>query len=399
MTDTKGVRGCIIERNGKYHVVVSYYVGGYRQHQTKSTGIAVNAHKKREAEKMLDSLVQEKKRELEELARKNNSHSFADCFEKWIEYKSKQIECTTAAVYVNRTKTIIEYFRRKDVSIEELQSKDLLAYYEWALAHGRRHTYNENAPTGLSRTTVSDQAVMIKRFLRDAVSLGIINANPADCVSVPRVRADNVKEIAFMDLEEANTFLEYVKTVSMFEKLYHITRLGICYGFRRSELLGLKWDAIDFEKNEIEIRHTIVKADHGDVQRDNVKSKSSHRYLPLLEYVKKDLSDLKESQKKLGIYSENGYVFKWEDGKPYRTDYITSLFKKAVLRCGVVPENLTLHGLRHSCCAILAEQGWDLGKVHNWLGHADIATTANIYNHVTKKWRNKHGELANEIFK
>lgn len=399
MSNNKSVRGCLIERKGKYYVVVSYYVGEHRLQDTKSTGILVSSHKKREAEKIKEQLVQEKEEELERLEEQKKYHSFADCFERWIAYKSARAECTTASVYVNRTKTIIEYFRERDTKIETLKPKDLLAYYEWALENGRRNIYNENTPTGLSRTTVSDQATMIRRFLNDAVLQEIITVNPADCVSVPRVREDNVQEVAFMDSDEANAFLEYIKTVPMFEKLYGITRVGLCYGFRRSEILGLKWSAIDFEKNEIEINHTVVKTDQGDVRRDNVKSRSSHRYLPLLEGIKCDLSDIKESQKKLGIYSEDGYVFTWDDGRLYGTDYITKLFKKAVIRCGVVPEDLTLHGLRHSCCAQLAEHGWTLEQVHSWLGHKDIATTANIYGHVTKKWKNKHGKLAGEIFK
>lgn len=108
--------------------------------------------------------------------------------------------------------------------------------------------------------------------------------------------------------------------------------------------------------------------------------------------------DIMEHQKELGIYSKNGYVFTWDDGRTYSPDYITKLFRKAVIRCECVPEDLTVHGLRHSCCAILFEDGWDLGKVQNWLGHSDITITANIYNHVSRKWKNRQGEKVDEIF-
>ena len=398
MSDNKSVRGCLIERKGRYYAVISYYVGGYRQQDTKSTGISVTSHKKREAEKIKDQLVQEKEKELEQLARKKESHSFADCLERWIDYKSAQIESTTAWGYKNRGKTIIEYFREKDIKIEELEAKDLLNYCEWALANGRRNIYSENTPTGLSSRTVRDQLTLIKGFLNDAVVQGVIMINPADKVKVPRVKEDNTEEIAYMDKEQSKAFLNYVRTVPVFEKLYCITKVGICYGFRRSELLGLKWSAIDFEKEEIIINHTIVRVEQGDIGRDNVKTKSSHRYLPLLESVKGDLLDVMEHQKELGIYSKDGYVFKWDDGRTYSPDYITKTFKKAVIRCGCVPEDLTVHGLRHSCCAILFEDGWELGKVQNWLGHSDITVTANIYNHVSKKWKNKQGKIADKSF-
>lgn len=399
MSDNKSVRGCLIERKGRYYAVISYYVGEHRLQDTKSTGISVSSHKKREAEKIKDQLVQEKERELEQLAKAKESHSFADCFGRWIDYKSKQIESTTAWGYKNRSKTILEYFRKKDIKIEELEPKDLLNYCEWALANGRRNIHNENTPAGLGRRTVRDQLSLIKTFLNDAVVQGIIATSPADKVQVPRVKEDNTEEIAYMDKEQSKAFLNYVKTVPIFEKLYCITKLGIRYGFRRSELLGLKWSAIDFEKEEIVINHTIVRNEQGDVGRDNVKTKSSHRYLPLLESVRGDLLDVMERQKELGIYSKDGYVFKWEDGRIYSPDYITKLFRKAVIRCECVPENLTVHGLRHSCCAILFEDGWELGQVQNWLGHSDITVTANIYNHVSKKWKNKHGKMVDEVFR
>lgn len=349
MTDTKGVKGCIIERKGKYYVVVSYYVDGHRLHDTKSTGISVTSHKKREAEKMRDLLVHEKEKELEQLADETKPHSFADCFEKWIDYKSNQIESTTAWGYKNRSKTIADYFREKNSMLEDLKPKDLLAYCEWALENGRRNIYSEDTPAGLCRRTVRDQLTLIKSFLNDAVVQGIIATSPADKVQVPRVKENNVDEIAFMDKEQAEAFLDYVRMVPMFEKLYAISKVGLYYGCRRSEILGLRWNAIDLGRGEVVINHTVVRAEEGDVYRDNVKTESSHRYYPLLDGIKDELLGLMESQKKSGTYSEDGYVFQWDDGRTYSPDYISKLFRKAVIRCGKVPENLTIHGLRHSC--------------------------------------------------
>lgn len=399
MANSKEVRGCLIERKNKYYVVLSYYVEDQRLQDTRSTGISVTAHKKREAERIMRELVQAKKEELEQLAEQKVSYSFSDCFERWLDYKASQIECTSAWAYKNRSKTIIEYFREKKTMIEGLQPKDLLEYYEWALENGRRNVYNENMSAGLERRTVRDHATLIKGFLNDAVVQGVIPANPADKVQVPRVKKNNTEEIAYMDMEQSKAFLSYVKTVPIFEKLYCISKVGLYYGCRRSEILGLKWSAIDFKKSEIVINHTVVRAEAGDVYRDNVKTESSHRYYPLLDSIRGDFLEIMESQKKLGIYSKDGYVFMWDDGRVYSPDYITKLFKKAVLRCGLVPKDLTVHGLRHSCCAILFEDGWDLGKVQQWLGHGDITVTANIYNHISKKWKNRHGEKVDEIFR
>ncbi|MCM1561672.1 MAG: site-specific integrase [Butyrivibrio sp.] len=346
----------------------------------------------------MEQLVQEKEKELGQLAAEKQLHPFSDCFERWIDYKSNQIESTTAWGYKNRSKTILEYFRGKNSMIENLTPKDLVEYYEWALENGRRNVYSENTPSSLSRRTVRDQATLIKGFLNDAVVQGIININPADKATVPRVKESNIKETAYMNKEQAVTFLNYLKTEPTFEKLYCIVKVGLYYGCRRSEILGLRWGAIDFDNREIVINHTVVRAEAGDIYRDNVKTKSSYRYYPLLDSMKVDFLELMESQKKLGTYSPDGYVFQWENGKPYSPDYITKLFRKAVMRSGCVPEGLTVHGLRHSCCSILFEEGWDLGRIQNWLGHSDIAITADTYNHVSRKWKNKQGQKVDEIF-
>jgi integrase len=383
-------------------VVLYYYVDGERVSQTKATGIAIKDHKKKEAERIKQQMIVDKQNLLieQEMIRNRKVHIFSECFKRWVDYKVERIEGTTGRSYRDKSKGIIAYFGQKGTKIEELAARDLLEYYEWALKYGRRNVYKEGGSTALSRRYVRDQATLIKSFLNDAVVQGIIENNPALCVSVPRVKETKVREIGFMDLEQAKRFLEFVKTNPLFRIIYYISKFGLYYGLRRSEILGLRWSAFDFEKNEIEIRHTVVRGESNKVEhRDTVKSESSHRFLPLLDDIKDDLIEIMKSQKESGIFSEDGYVFLWEDGREYDPDYISKLFKKAITACPNVPKNMTLHGLRHSCCAILFQKGWELGEVQNWLGHSDISVTANIYNHVSAKWRNEHGREIDGFFK
>lgn len=226
----------------------------------------------------------------------------------------------------------------------------------------------------------------------------IITQNPADKAAVPRVKTDKTKEIPYMDRTEAKQFLNFVKSDPMFHVLYYMSKIGFYYGLRRSELLGLRWSTFDFKKDNFEIKHTVVRGRGKVEHRDNVKTESSHRYLPLVSDVKEDLMELMAWQKEKGIYADNGYIFLWEDGREYNPDYITKLFAKAVARCPEVTK-ITLHGLRHSCCAIYFQEGWQLAEVQAWLGHSDIAVTANIYNHVSKKWKNEQGKRVDGFFR
>lgn len=76
--------------------------------------------------------------------------------------------------------------------------------------------------------------------------------------------------------------------------------MGAIYGLRRSEVIGLKWDAIDFEHNTIIIRHTVTSCMHDGkritVAQDTTKTKSSLRTLPLVPFVKERLLALKAEQ-------------------------------------------------------------------------------------------------------
>ena len=76
--------------------------------------------------------------------------------------------------------------------------------------------------------------------------------------------------------------------------------LAAFYGLRRSEVLGLKWDAVDFDKNTITIRHTLSSCNldgkHIIVREDRTKTKSSMRTLPLVDFVKEKLIAVKAEQ-------------------------------------------------------------------------------------------------------
>lgn len=88
MNSGKEVSGCLIERAGRYYAVVYYYVEDQRVTETKSTGIAVNEHKKREAEKIKNQLIAEKRAALEQPGQGKAAelHPVASCLERWVDY-------------------------------------------------------------------------------------------------------------------------------------------------------------------------------------------------------------------------------------------------------------------------------------------------------------------------
>ena len=163
------------------------------------------------------------------------------------------------------------------------------------------------------------------------------------------------------------------------------------YGLHRGEVCGLKWNAIDFERGTITIRHTVTSLQVGEKTKmyaqDSAKTKSSMHTLPLVgsfaEYFKEVKTAQEVNKKVCGNcynYEYDGYVFVDELGDLMRPEYLTSYFPQYIQKHGC--KRMRFHDLRHSCASLLLANGVPLKQIQEWLGHSDFSTTANIYAHL-----------------
>lgn len=167
--------------------------------------------------------------------------------------------------------------------------------------------------------------------------------------------------------------------------------MGAFYGLRRSEIVGLKWDAIDFSANTICIRHTVTRVTlEGKktlVAENNTKAKSSFRTLPLVPIFRDMLLRMKKEQeasREVCGKSYNTeyleYIYVNELGDLINPEYLTRQFPLFLERNGM--RRIRFHDLRHSCASLLLANGVNLKQIQEWLGHSDFSTTANIYAHL-----------------
>ena len=224
----------------------------------------------------------------------------------------------------------------------------------------------------------------IHKSLKYEVKLDLIPSNPAD--KVERPKKDHFVG-SFFDADEVNKLFE----VSKGTKLELPILFGAFYGLRRSEAIGLKWDAIDFENDTIVIRHTVTSVNldnkHVLVAADTTKTKSSMRTLPLVPFVKERLLAVKAEQdnnRRLCGKSYNkkyaGYVCINEIGDLIKPHYVTEQFPKLLEANGL--RRIRFHDLRHSCASLMLANGVPMKQIQEWLGHSDFSTTANIYAHL-----------------
>ena len=182
----------------------------------------------------------------------------------------------------------------------------------------------------------------------------------------------------------------------------NIIKLISVYGLRRSEALGLCWDKVDFEKNQFTICRAKIQDNGGDYLKDCTKNPSSCRTFPMTSDVramflrlKQQQEDAKRSVKDGGLgehYSNDlGYVFTWEDGKPFACNYVTSHFHKHI-KNSTLPQ-IRLHDMRHSVASNLLANGFSLVEIQVWLGHSQPSTTLNTYSHADSSTKRNIGNF------
>ena len=170
----------------------------------------------------------------------------------------------------------------------------------------------------------------------------LIRSNPCELVRLPKLER---REYEWYNASEINTLLETIKD----EPLHPLIQTTVMYGLRRSEVLGLQWQSIDFDTNTILIRHTVSMSTNV-VEKDKTKNKSSYRSFPLFPEIRELLLQLKEEEQKNreffgDTYVENDYIFKWANGAMYDPSYISHKFGD-LLRKYDLP-HIRFHDLRH----------------------------------------------------
>ena len=380
--------GCVALRNGVYYVRLSYYD---RHHKRKdkfvSTGLSGRGAKQK-ATAMIDSLIEK----YSYLEKSDHPAKMADYLKMWKELQASEVAETTYDgyhTYIDRH--LIPYFKDLNLNIQDITAGHIFDYVNYLSNDGGR---KDNKIGGQSNTSIRKIISILRKVFDYAVLYGDIKINPAAQVPMPKRGNKKDERQVFLTAEDAQKMLDAFKS----EEIGPIVYVTLYYGLRKSEALGLRWQAVDFDANTITINHTVVGGSH-IIAKDSTKSYCSRRTYQLLTDVKDLLLKLREQQKdyrqRLGSgYHENDYIFKNPNGVPYRPDSLTRSFKRALARHGL--PQMRYHDLRHSTASILVDKGWDINDIKEWLGHADISTTANIYAHISHR---KKVSLAQDLDK
>ena len=271
-------------------------------------------------------------------------------------------------------KPVGPYFRQRNLTLRELEARHLQMFYSEMLRK-------------VKPNTVIHYHAIIHSALKYAVKTDMLVQNVADKVDRPK---KNSFQPVFLSAEEMQKMFEALRGT----KLELPVLVAAFYGFRRGEVLGLKWDAIDFERGTISVIRTVttitLDGKQTEIEQQSAKTKSSLRTLPLIGSFREYFLQVKEAQElnkqicgNCYNHEYDGFVFVDELGERMRANYLTSAFPKFLESHGL--RRMRFHDLRHSCASLLLANGVPLKHIQEWLGHSDFTTTANIYAHLDYK--------------
>ena len=371
--------GSLTEKSGKYYVITRVETAEGKKKKFISTGISTKGNNKRKAqEKMREILAKLEKEQVVYTA----EIPFLEWLDEWLEQKRADLRINTYEGYLSYMKNHIRpFYKPLKLSLQKVTPMHIQRFY------------NLKIKEGLTANSVHKFSAILRGALRDAMEKNLIPYNPADRAKLPKKKKFVGK---FYTVEEANALLKAVEN----DPIKPAVILGLFYGLRRSEICGLRWKDIDFEKGTLSICNTVVMTTT-IIEHEQTKSRASKRTMYIIPETKQYFSELKQerihSMKNCGIdFNSSIHVCSWEDGSMFLPNYVSNHFK-AILKKQGLPI-IRFHELRHTAGSLLLEKGLSAKQIQEYLGHENISTTLDIYGHLSLEGKMEAANTMGSVF-
>ena len=255
----------------------------------------------------------------------------------------------------NRRPRSVERHETSWVSLEPVFAKKRLS--EITSLDLERYRRNRQK-VGKSDVTINRELALMRNIYSMAIEWGKAEKNPVKGVKLAR---ENNQRIRYLSHDEEERLVRTCKG-----PLRPVVITAIHTGFRKTELLSLTWDDVDFERATVAVKAGYAK---------NGESRS----IPMNELLKQTLEEVRISE---------GAVFRSRTGQPYKS--IRTAFTSALKRAEI--EDFTFHDLRHTFASRLVMGGVDLPTVKELMGHKDITMTLR-YAHLSDRHKQKAVEV------
>ncbi len=290
-----------------------------------------------------------------------------------------------------------EFGKRK---IADIKYSDVLYFYF--------HLINEKK---LQINTLETIHTVLHPTFQLAVRDDIIRTNPSDGVmaQVKKKPGRNHGVRHALTMEQQRAFMNYTANNPIFCHWTPLFTVLLGTGGRIGEIIGLRWQDLDFENRTISINHSVVYyAQEGAKTRKSVfqvslpKTEAGIRIIPMLDAVYDAFKEEYEVQKENGFNSTEidgmtGFVFCNRFGNVHNPQTVNRTIRRILesynaeevlnakkeKRQPVILPHFSCHHLRHTFCTRFCEQETNIKVIQSIMGHANIETTMDIYAEVT----------------
>ena len=246
----------------------------------------------------------------------------------------------------------------------------------------------------LSDKTILEHHRLISTILSQAEKEMLVPYNAAAKATPPRVEK---KDPNYFQPEEVAAILEALGKEPL--KWQLITQLMIVTGCRRGEIMGLRWEKVDFENNRIRVDRALLYTKSQGVYEGKTKT-GDCRLLPLPAETMQLLRQHKREQLRLQLangdrWIHTGYVFTQDNGDHMNPDSITDWLYNFSDRHGL--PHINPHAFRHTVASVLLANGTDIVTVSKQLGHANVNTTESFYSHIIEENKTKASQCIADV--
>lgn len=341
---------------------------------------------KKEAKKILDNAIYELEHGMTSALSKDMPlNDYLDC---WLENNVK-LNCkyNTYVTYKNLTNEHVKN------TIGNYTIKQLNTYL-------MQQFINSIYKNNYSKSTLRLTKNMLSGAFKCAIqTYNLIDINPMKYVELPKYEASE-KQIKdkIITMEQFNKLIELNPVGS---DLYILLQIAFHTGMRFGEVTGLLWENVDLDNKIIHVKYTLIKKPHGGMELTTPKTKGSIRDISigdtLLKILKAHKIRQKENKLRHGkFYTDSDWICTNDFGKLLNIDTL----KAALIRLKKkVDFDFTFHYLRHTHATLLIEGGANIKDVQKRLGHDNLATTMNIYSHVTENMKKQTVDIFERIIK
>jgi integrase len=290
---------------------------------------------------------------------------------QWLPAKKLQLAASTYRGYErNVQRHIVPALGR--IGLRRLRHHHIEALYDQLL------TPSVERPA-LEPKTVYEIHLVIRGCFTDAVRRGLLTRNVALLARSPKLKAIQRTEAQSWTDAQLRQFLRTAAGHRLFPLLW----VAAMTGMRRNEVLGLKWDDIDFTKRRLGLNRGLVAIGY-ELHQTRGKTRTCRRTIDLDTTTLDVLAGWRAFQHAtfaaVGLEHVDGWVFTDGNGDPIHPHALSQAFERLARQAGVPV--IRLHDLRHTHGSLLIKGGVPVKVVSERLGHANIAFTIDTYQHV-----------------